>query len=99
MRWTGDNKVSEAVMTVILKPEQEHVVDEAIRAGLIETADQVVEVGIETIRQRLESTAPAGRSSQHHIDAAAERLLKFGEKHNFSLGGLTIKELVNEGRR
>jgi hypothetical protein len=41
-------------MTIDLNPEQERVIRRAIRAGLIGGADEVVEVGIETIRQRLE---------------------------------------------
>ena len=40
-------------MTIQIKPEQERVIGRAIEAGLIETADQAVEVGVETIRQRL----------------------------------------------
>ena len=53
-------------MTIQIKPEQERVIGQAIEAGLIETADQAVEVGVESIRQCLEgqhtnvSTAPAG---------------------------------------
>jgi hypothetical protein len=42
-------------MTIQLKPEQEQVIGQAIRAGLIESADEVVDVGVETIRQRLEA--------------------------------------------
>ncbi len=84
-------------MNVTLRPEQEQVVGEAINAGLIGTADDVVDVGIETIRQRLEARA---RESKHQeINASAKRLLKFGEKYHFSLSGLTIKDLINEGRR
>jgi hypothetical protein len=40
-------------MTVLLKPDQAALVGEAIRAGLIETPDDVVSVGVEAIRQRL----------------------------------------------
>ncbi len=52
-------------MTIQIKPEQEPVIGLAIAAGLIETADEAVEVGVESIRQRLEgrrkkSAAPAG---------------------------------------
>ena len=43
-------------MTVHLKPDQEQIVGAAIRAGLIRTPDDVVEVGVETIRQRLSAT-------------------------------------------
>jgi hypothetical protein len=41
-------------MTIQIKPEQERVIGQAIEAGLIETADQAVEEGVENIRQRLE---------------------------------------------
>ncbi len=53
-------------MTLDLKPEQRQVVSRAIRAGPIETADDVVAVGVETIRQRLEAraklSAPAAKN-------------------------------------
>jgi hypothetical protein len=83
-------------MNVTLRPEQERVVSEAISAGLIGNAVEVVDLGIETIRQRLESGAV--RARQQEIEGAVERLRKFGRKYHFSLGGLTIKELVSEGR-
>ena len=40
-------------MTIELTPEQEQVIDRAIQAGVIRTADDVVDVGVETIRRRL----------------------------------------------
>jgi hypothetical protein len=46
-------------MAIQLSPEQEQVVGQAIHAGLIRIPDDVVWVGIETIRQRLESREPA----------------------------------------
>ena len=53
-------------MTIDLKPEQQQVVGRAIQAGLIETADDVVEVGVEMIRQRLDArarlSAPAAKN-------------------------------------
>ncbi len=42
-------------MTIQLKPEHEEIIGQAIQAGLIETADDVVEVGVESIKQRLEA--------------------------------------------
>jgi hypothetical protein len=42
-------------MTIQLNPEQEQVVGRAIKAGLIRTPDEVAEVGIATIRRRLEA--------------------------------------------
>ena len=42
-------------MTIDLKPEQEQIIVQAIQAGLLRDADDVVEVGIEILRQRLEA--------------------------------------------
>jgi len=40
-------------MTIQLNAEQEHVVEQAIEAGLIHTPEDIVEIGMEAIRQRL----------------------------------------------
>lgn len=42
-------------MTIQLKPEQEQVIAQAIRAGLIANANEVLDAGVEEIRQRLET--------------------------------------------
>jgi hypothetical protein len=42
-------------MTIQLKPEQEQVVGQAIQAGLIAKADDIFDMGIDAIRQRLKS--------------------------------------------
>jgi hypothetical protein len=44
-------------MTIQLKPEQEQVVGQAIQAGLIANADDVFDMGIDAIRQRLKSSS------------------------------------------
>ena len=59
-------------MTIQLKPEQEKVIEQAIRTGLIETADEVVDVGVETIRQRLEA-----RTATHAPLTGDEWMRKF----------------------
>jgi len=40
-------------MTIQLKPEQEELISQAIQSGLVQAADDVLEVGIEAIRRRL----------------------------------------------
>jgi len=42
-------------MTIHLNPEQGWVIGQAIQAGVIREPDDVVDVGLETIRQRLEA--------------------------------------------
>jgi Arc/MetJ-type ribon-helix-helix transcriptional regulator len=52
-------------MTIHLNPEQERVIGQAIQAGVIHDADDVVDVGLETIRQRME----ARQASKTAMDA------------------------------
>ena len=51
MRWQDVGRH----MTIRVNPEHEQAIRQAIKAGLIETADDVVDVGVETIQKRLES--------------------------------------------
>jgi hypothetical protein len=59
-------------MTIQVQPEQERLIDEAIQAGLIECAGEVVEVGLETIRARLEVRSASGKPA-----SAEEWMRKF----------------------
>ena len=54
-------------MTIKIKPEQEWVIGQAIEAGLIETADQAFEIGVESIRQRLEDSKQASESTAGNL--------------------------------
>jgi hypothetical protein len=49
-------------MTINVKPEHERVIGLAIQAGLIHAADDIVDFGVEAIRQRLESQIAANAS-------------------------------------
>jgi hypothetical protein len=40
-------------MTITPKPEQEHLIAEAIQAGLIKNADEALEIAVDTLRDRL----------------------------------------------
>jgi len=45
-------------MTIELSPEQERIIGKAIDAGLIHQAEDILEVGIKTVRQQLENQPP-----------------------------------------
>jgi proteasome lid subunit RPN8/RPN11 len=51
-------------MTIRLNPEQQQLIGRAIQAGLIGKADDVVAVGVEAIRQRLQSRDEPGTELQ-----------------------------------
>ena len=80
-------------MTITLSPEHEQLISEAIRAGLIHTPDEALDEALEALRQRLQA-----RSARSTPVQTAERLATFGNRHQLSLGGISIKDLINEGR-
>jgi len=81
-------------MTIILTPEQEQVLREAIKSGLAHNTDEALDQALEALRERFPHEAPADAS----VVEAARRLGTFGKRHGLSLGGLTIKELLRESR-
>ncbi len=81
-------------MTIILKPEQEKVLIQAINSGLARTPDEALDQALDALRARLPREGPVNES----VAAAARRLGTFGKRHGLSLGGLTIKELLRESR-
>ncbi len=53
-------------MTITPRPEQEQLIAQAIQAGLIRTAEDALEIAVDTLRGRLSSSKPkrpAGRKS------------------------------------
>jgi len=53
-------------MTITPRPEQEQTIAQAIRAGLIHSADEALDIAVETLRDRLAappSKRPEGRKS------------------------------------
>ena len=83
-------------MTIEIKPEDAEVIDQAIQAGLIEHAREVVDVGLETLRSRLEASRPSSESSRGE---AIRRMQEFGAKYRLSLGEPITRELMHEGHR
>ena len=53
------------LIVIALNLEREQVVGQAIKAGLIETAEDAVELGMGTIWQRVETRAPRANKLSH----------------------------------
>jgi hypothetical protein len=49
-------------MTIAFRPEQEQLIGQAIKAGLIDHAEDVVEIGLEALRGRLQARIDASSS-------------------------------------
>jgi hypothetical protein len=67
-------------MTIQLNPEQEYIVGQAIRAGLIRAHDEVAEVGVAAIRQRLKARPAV--SSQPDVEQWSLELGAWSASHS-----------------
>jgi hypothetical protein len=83
-------------MTIILKPEQEKLLMQAINCGLARTPDEALEQALDALRARL---AHEERPRDESVAATARHLGTFGKRHGLSLGGLMIKQLLYESGR
>jgi hypothetical protein len=70
---------TEGSMTIEFNPEQDQVIGEAIQAGLIQRADQVIEVGLEALRDRLK--AAAGPSTVGNADEWMRKFRSWAHSH------------------
>jgi hypothetical protein len=81
-------------MTIILRPEQEQVLLEAINSGLAHTTDEALDQALDALRLRL----PRQATPEAETAVAVRRLATFGKRHALSLGGSTVKDLLRESR-
>jgi hypothetical protein len=64
-------------MTIILRPEQEKVLLEAIYSGMCHTTDEALDQGLDALRLRL----PGHAASEADTAAAVTLLARFGQLH------------------
>lgn len=81
-------------MTIVLRPEQEQLLQEAIRSGLAQNTDEALDQALDSLRYRLPKPVDQAESTP----AIARRLASFGKRRGLSLGGSTVKDLLRESR-
>lgn len=79
-------------MTIILRPEQERLLQAAIQAGLVRSVDEFIDTAIEALPHR--DTAGVTRR-----EAAVRRMREFGERYKLSAGEPVTRTLLHEGHR
>jgi len=84
-------------MTISLTAEQERVLADAVRFGLARNQDDALAKAFDTMRERMPAHASTGATAET-VTAAARRLANFGKRHKLSLGGMSIRELLDESR-
>jgi hypothetical protein len=77
-------------MTIILRPEQEQLIQEAINSGFADSPEEAIDRALDTLRSRL----PKSAIEIECTAMAARRLGSFGARHGLSLDGSTIKDLL-----
>lgn len=78
-------------MTIILRPDQERALQEAIDAGFIRSVDEFIDTAIEAI--------PHGGPGKTAREEAVRRMREFGDKYHLSLGEPITRKLLHEGHR
>ena len=77
-------------MTIVLKPDQEKVVREAIQGGLIKSVDEFIDLAIGALPRT---------GMQDARTEAVRRMQEFGDQHKLSFGEPISRKLLHEGHR
>ena len=84
-------------MNIHLTPEQEEIVNEELRRGQYETAEEVISQALKTLQGKRGSFA-APQKEQQRVRAVRE-MLEFVEKNRTALRHVSVKQLIHEGHR
>ena len=84
-------------MTIFLNSEQERILADAVKNGFARNSDEALDKALDSLRGR-QPARPSENVPEDSVAAAARRLANFGKRHNLSLGGISVKDLLNESR-
>jgi len=82
-------------MTIELSPEQQEIVEDELKSGNYQTAQDMMNEALHALRARKQAAEKAA-SSEHQREAVNE-MLRFVEANRVRLEGVTVKELIHEG--
>jgi Arc/MetJ-type ribon-helix-helix transcriptional regulator len=81
-------------MTIRLKPETERLVQEELQNGRFRSVDEMIVQGVQARRD----AKPLSRDARRKTPAEAVAHIRQLRRGNFIPDGVTIKDLINEGR-
>jgi Arc/MetJ-type ribon-helix-helix transcriptional regulator len=84
-------------MNITLTSEQEKIVNDELKSGHFRSAEEVIGVALQTLREKEQSSA--GVTSNGAQREAVKEMLAFVEKNRVRLEGISVKELIHEGHR
>lgn len=84
-------------MNINLTPEQEKIVKDELESGRFRTVEEIVGEALHALREKEQSS---GVSTPNGAQREAVReMLAFVEKNRVRLEGVSVRELIHEGRR
>jgi Arc/MetJ-type ribon-helix-helix transcriptional regulator len=87
-------------MTITLKPETERLIQEELQSGHFHSVDEIIVQGVQALREN--KTSPqAGLLNMGHprkTKAEAAEHIRQSRRGNRLHAGMTIRDLINEGR-
>ena len=81
-------------MNIKLTPEQEKIVEEALKSGQFCSVEEVIREALEVLRQKGTSASPVSNGAQRE---AVQEMLSFVGENRVRLEGISVKELIHEG--
>jgi putative addiction module CopG family antidote len=84
-------------MNINLTREQEKVVEDELKSGHFQSAEEVIGEALQVLRER-EQSSVANQSNGDQREAVSE-MLAFVQKNHVRLEGVSVKELIHEGHR
>jgi putative addiction module CopG family antidote len=85
------------MMNIKLTPEQEKIVKDELESGRFRTVEEIVGQALHALREKEQS---AGGSTPNGAQREAVReMLAFVEDNRVGLEGVSVRELIHEGRR
>lgn len=88
------------LMNITLKPETERLIQEELQSGHFHSVDEIIVQGVQARREN--NTAPQGRllntGRQRKTKAEAAEHIRRMRRGNRLPAGMTIRDLINEGR-
>jgi len=84
-------------MTIHRTPEQERIIQNALKSGRFRTAEEVVAEALNALREKQQSSARSAANGEQR--EAVRGMLDFVEKNHTRLVGISVRELIHAGHR
>jgi putative addiction module CopG family antidote len=83
-------------MNVNLTPELEKLVQDELKSGHFHTVEELIGEALQALRDKERSSQAQSNGSQRE---AVREMMDFVEKNHVRLEGVSVKDLIHEGRR